>query len=736
MSSASGRPPSPPEDVVAALLWDLPALRASTNPGAGAFVDAMGPPPIDLSPTEEDPAPLERAARAAWLTRSGDHATAAPLLDRLSNEGDIWTRLLGLMLVAWSAGSDDTSAVQRAAEIIRSLDDRQLRARLLNKASLFAYDKGWGDVGEPLLAEAYAASGPGTRLHTTLAWGLFARGVQPNVPAGEVGEDDSLTSLPWITDLALGAAREALDQETEDRIKGSWTWTIRAGRSPLDSVLAADNQATWSGAHWIRPSIRKQLGAQLISGGASTPEQWAYAVAMWTLGGGKVAPAFELAEPHLDVSGVDRIVEALVREAGPNAQKSLREAAVATWATMSDAVAETMFERVPITPVPHPALAEPQRVWARLAWRAPQAWADHYLRLAPELQRSLVTEIPPEAVSQMPRKVIESVLTAALGEIDGGDGTGWPFYVAATLADRLEDRATFDRIVEGDPPIDALIMIAEAYQEHDLDGLLAEGESRLIEIVERSNREAHEGTVGFGGRSPRLELGHIGALRNLDTPSCVNLLMQTALDADLPGEFQSEARQALAQLHIADKLRPADLEALHHASDVLGRFPSHGDVTSRLLEVFRLQALAPELSPEERVALVSCCRDPDPRVREVAMYACRITLSADRADQALVWGMVAGLFDPVETVVRVAVSGVGENLLADTPAAAQVATDRLPRIYRTGAELTRESVVTTSRRLYDLSDLSASSDLVALAAQDKSWRVRRAAIDPRIEAGI
>jgi hypothetical protein len=753
VSSAEEHLGAPSLELVAALVWDQPALAAAGTPGATAFVEAFGPP--DHGEPTTDETPLGRAAQAVVLARGGAYGAAAPHLEYLRRHDDGWTRLLGLLLIAWSAGSEDVKVVEEAGELARHVSDRQLRARLLNKASLFAYDKGWNQLGASLLAEARDAAAESSQLRMVLEWGAYARSLQQFPRAEPPSGPDPLVELDWVSDTALNAARAALELQAEDRMSGTWSWTIRMGRTPLDAMIAAEEQATWAAAHWMRPSIRKQTGANMLSGAAATPEQWAYGLSMWILGGGKAAPAFVIAEPHLDAPGADRVVETLAKESGQNAESSFKEAAIAAWAVMSDRVASAMFERVAVEPVPHVAMADAQRMWAGLLWRAPDQWQKQYTALSEEQKRSLVSELPPQALAPLPTSIREDILSRAMQQIEFGSAEGWTFYLAAFLAEALKDENAFQRILRHDPPADGLVAIAQDQPARDLDIALAEKEGQLIAQVARENTGAlSEGRVGFGGRSFRVELGHVGALRRTDDPDCIPLLLETAVTIALPGEFRTEARQALSILHRASKLSKPVLDELHRASDDLGVLSGHGNVTSRLLMAFRFEALAPSLSPEERLALVACCRDPDPRVRVIAMQVCSaiIKLAPRRQlrsagllallhrgararnvvteDDALVWGLVSGLFDPTEDVVRQSLKAVGEGLLRSTAATERVAIERLPRIYQTSADGTRAAVIYAARRLLEIEPRQHDLErLVESARADKSWQVRHAATE-------
>jgi len=77
---------------------------------------------------------------------------------------------------------------------------------------------------------------------------------------------DPLVDYPWIEFDVLEAAQGTLAGAVEARSRCLWTFQRGAGKTPLDDAVAAEVQATWAGALWMRRPIRRQLGAQLLTG--------------------------------------------------------------------------------------------------------------------------------------------------------------------------------------------------------------------------------------------------------------------------------------------------------------------------------------------------------------------------------------------------------------------------------------------------------------------------------------
>ena len=85
-------------EILAALLWDAPALRGGSR-GAQAFADAFGPPPWNEPPL--DAGLLAAAAHAVQLHRGGESTDALAIMRTLIEQPD--GMLLSLCLTGWAA---------------------------------------------------------------------------------------------------------------------------------------------------------------------------------------------------------------------------------------------------------------------------------------------------------------------------------------------------------------------------------------------------------------------------------------------------------------------------------------------------------------------------------------------------------------------------------------------------------------------------------------------------------
>src|SRR5215210_6035953 len=144
--------------VQAALVWDVPTLRRTKEPGAEAFIEAFGPhAPRWWGPPMPSGSVLEIAAMAIVADRSGERDEALATYEKIG--GGFWADLLRLALRGWSSYVTETQDIHLAADVIERLPTpTALRALLAVKFATFAYDKGDRPLLERLLREAVTAS--------------------------------------------------------------------------------------------------------------------------------------------------------------------------------------------------------------------------------------------------------------------------------------------------------------------------------------------------------------------------------------------------------------------------------------------------------------------------------------------------------------------------------------------------------------------------------------------------
>lgn len=719
-------------ELEAALLGDFEVLKTG-SPDAEHFAMAFGTDAGQRWWEETEPEGLLGvAAKALSSERRGEFEAAIELYEEVAAAPG-WVGLLGLLLKGRSPLVADTESVHDAAERVRRLRRGARKARLLAKLSLFASDKGELEISHSLWSDALAAAPEHSELQRALWIEALNLGlVKPELDMLNSPPRDPNDELVWPTQveqLLLSSATGDLAQSVEDRFGGTWRFTIRMGITPLDRATTADTQATWIGAPWLRRSIRKQIGAQLLSGVAEDPAQWAQGVLTWTLGGGSHANlALSYAEPHFDDESADYIVKA-IGECDPTKNRfhRLTELGAEAWDLLSNEVLAWLAAAIPLVPGEGSPGPESRKIWAAYAIRLTGRWFDDYRKLEPERQAALLDSLNPASLRHFGEE-IKVTMYAALGDDEqvlAERGALLP--MAAALAPASEEKRLV-KLMESGPMLTRIV--AQIGEERPVLFTAAVKErvlTSLRQAIEETAKQARSGTINLGGAGPRLELGRILALVESPDRDLIDLLVDTAIDASMPPQYLSEARRGLVLARRGDVLRTADLERLRAAPDVPGQGPLDEGHTEGVLRNLLLRVLAAELNAQERSELISAIRSSDQRVRDLAVNTAAEALHTSR-DEGLAWGVVSGLFDPSDTVASGALAGL-EPLTEHFEAAAEVAWQRLPELFAASGRSVRADVINALKSASPQTDPQRErcAALLARARQDRSWLVRDAA---------
>jgi hypothetical protein len=728
----------PPPEILAALFWDVPLLRAG-SPSARDFAAALrGQAERWWEPKQYGTDALGRAAQGVASERASEPSQAAELYATLISDGEPWVRLLGLMLRAWSASEEGPDVITEARLAAREFDPPpEVSARLLAKLATNAFDEGEIALGKELLDEAITVAPMQTKLRRALA----IEGLNAGLPH-ELSEQypllppDPLVDYPWIRYETLAAAQATLSGAVETHSQRLWTVRWRAGRTSVDDVVSAEVQASWAGALWLRRPIRKQLGAQLLTGAATTPQQWAYGVIMWVLGaGGRPERAYALAEPSLDQEASDLVVRTLgAAEIAPSFMHRFLSVAVEAWDGLSEDTLRWAVSRVEPAAGDHPDATRTQRLWAGFAARLEEEWQSQFTELSEPVRVSQLEMLGVDAVKRFSAASREAVFETAVVALRTQETVSTHLLrVLADVAPPSLDDELRDAISD---KASASVIAHLAYEEHHpliRPGDRARARRTLITALREQSAEARRGSVSFGSTDLRIDLGRLVAGSPEQDADAVALLMATAVDPSLPGEHIMYARAALTLVRRAGKLEATTQEALHEADDPLGTLPEHGDTSAQLLRVRRLQILALDLTSGEAISVVGACRAEDPRVRQVALVTAgeAVGASGEVAERdALSWALVGGLFDPVDAVVGTATGAVSADFLEHYRAAGRVAMERLPRLLSEGGVQLRATVAMLVHRwIGDNPDLASDpviQSMLVHAGSDRSWIVRTA----------
>ncbi len=726
-------------EIVAALLWDVPTLRRGSG-SARDFADAL-PGEADRwwEPREYAVDALGHAARAVAHERAGELDDAATGYAMLAAAEDPWARLLGLMLQAWSETATNR-AVMEAERAAQGADvTSETRARLLAKVATYAFDEGQQDLGRKALADAIPMAPEASHLRRALLVaganaGLGYEGMS-TPPEDESPPDDPLVDYPWIEHQSLKGAERASKAEVERRARRAWTWQITlGGTSPLNDFVAAEVQATWAGALWLRPPIRRQLGGHLLTGAASSPQQWAYGVLMWALGAGNDPDRiYRFAEPKLDRAAVEFLVRTLWEVESRTLSRFLAVASEA-WDALSDETLRWVIGQVEPVASDHPSEREVHRLWAAYAARLPDEWFAEFAKRPTEVQAALIESLGVGALAYLPERARDAVFEVAWSALGSAERPETQLLRVAAAATPMHRRDALARLVSEKASPDAVAGLVDGYRDVLLPGTLERAKDASLKAVRRQVAEAKEGQVSFGPGDARLNLGRLLAHLAPD-PDAVRLLLDIAVDRDLPGEHILTARNALAVVRRAGRLPLAARKALHGADDAVGAFPEHGNLSEPLVRAARLRVLALELTDEEATQVVSDCRAPESRVRMISLATCAEAVrSPERSGQvdAFAWALVGGLFDPDDEVVANVLRELPDAVISDRPVAASVAVGRLLPLYDDGSVRVRRAVAELTRRM-SKSGAAPELRLTAILTRseaDKSWLVRNVEAAP------
>lgn len=733
MSSARLRAADLQRELEAALLGDFSRLEAGSK-DAQHFALAFGPGAGRAWWESQEPGGhLGRAAEAVSRERRGESAKALTIYRSLTRARAPWVRLLGLLLQGWSAEVTETGPIHRAADWVQQLRASTRKARLLAKLAGFAADKGERKYAHTLWQEAIAASDPKTQLGRALRieainLGLPVSDVRFKGRRGEV--QDPLVFPEQIESLQLRSANQALTQTVEDQISGAWQETIRMGNRPLAALDSAEAQTRWIGLPWLRRTIQKQLGAQLLGGGALSAGQWAHGVIDWTLGGGtNYELALRFAEPHFDHEATDRILSAIA-DCDPTRGSKRRVASLAAeaWDLLSEEMLRRMVTELPPREGDASPAPESRVVWAAYAIRLTEEWFPRYRELDLELQAALLDSLDPGAISRFDREM-KTTMYQALGDDErllADNGRLLP--LAVTLAPRRE----WDRLrclLENPSPKYSRVISRLRVERPEIVSAAVEARtlSGLVESLRGQSEEARHGTTSFGGTGPRIELGRFLSVCERPDRAAIQLLIETSIDPSLPSPYLREARQGLVLVRRAGRLPASGLRALRAASESEPPAPHPEGASPALLRAFLLFVCAERSTNAERAELVAMVRSPEERVRAIAASACAEALSHTE-DEGLAWALVSALFDPSPTVCEAALAGL-PSLDLGYPPAADVAWQRLPVLFEASTRAVRAEIVhalgATPTR--GSSQRQRRGQLLRRAQLDRSWRVRDAA---------
>jgi hypothetical protein len=706
--------------ILAALLWDKPALLRSSVPGARAFAEAFGPPPYRQD-VEGEEAPLAIAAHAVQLEVAGRPQEALEQYTRLGQiEGP--PSLLAAFLVAWSSVPADPALLDAVVEQTHRLpfESDYLRARLLAKLATYALDKGRGDLLPDLLEEATNVAPGGSALRRALR---ISRANLLGTPLeeedfGDLPDTDVLVDYPWIDDLALGSAQAELNSVLKARAASPWSWTIHFGRTPIDQALAAVRQVTWAGALWLRDSVRQQMAAQMLAAGGD-PYQTLYALTHWVLAGGDdIREVIDFSEPRFDATTAEVLVAQVeAQNVIPRIRTAiLPKVAVELWDLLGPETIDRLLGQLRPTGGELAIDPEVRHFWGRAALVAPEVWQRRVRELEPDQCAALLETLPTAVIASLDKAVAEEFAAAG-----GARESLSPTARSALLAiqHRLGRDVTLRDVPAGEHvAADVFVRDAEALPPTEYE----DAERRLREKRAQQADEARQGTTGLGGRSTATDLSLVAQARGAIDDESVQMLIAEAVDDRLPADYRLDSLTALSRIASAGLAAPEiplieEPEQPHPMSLFV-------PISIDLLHAARLAVHARRLDTSEQVSVLTLSRHSDARVRQVVVVAAGMFL-ADQESPSVEAALLAGLYDPDEGVVTSSLSALERARLTD--AARDAVAQRLGRLLDGYGREVRAATVRVAR--LRLTDDPRLAGLVARGDADRSWRVRHAATE-------
>ncbi len=706
------------ETLIAALLWHVPQLVQSDTESARAFVDSLSASPRLVPASDHDP--LNLAATAILAGRQGDDPTLKRSIRSLRSQNDPVTAALALSLEWWLVGSEFTKdPLATADEVVTRLRGASLRARALVKLTTYSLDNHQRGIAAELLRRAIDTAPQASELRRALLITLSNEfGVMPGEEAFRpIRDGDELTHYDWIDALSLTAARSDLDQRLTDTARNPWSFTIRSGQTPLDSVVAAELQATWAGALWKRRPIQKQVGAQMLVGGARTPEQAVYGLARWVQGGGGDIPQLvDFAEPSFESMSVDLLTQQVLGPsyAGPITSRQKVELAANLWNLLSIDVLEQLMPRIPVDVS---ELGAPARFfWSRAALRTPRIWKTALRDLTATQRVALAGHLETETLNRM-SKVDARKLLREIGaeEAPSEQSQAAGIVLAARLTGKPANGAVTPSVA---------LRVAHREPKALAETVYLTAERSLADTLRASVEAARKGSFGLGTYSVPLAIGSVAEARKAIEDASYRRLTATAKDALAPGTLRLDSLVALARLAHVNVIPPSRYRRLKSVPPQQG-VTFFDPISENCLRAGVLLLRSHQLTRDEQLELAALSRDPDTRTRQLTASAAAIHLTEHRSDQAEA-ALIASLYDPHHSVVRNALGVISQHRLRLSSANARHAiATRIVSLYNAGDRDVRRRSVAAARKLQGARGHDPQlADLIDTASADRSWLVR------------
>lgn len=696
--------------VRACLLWDVPRLEAADG-GARQWLRALRLELVNLGELAESDI-LSIAANLVRAVMQGNETSAAslrPLLRENGAAGRLLEGLIGLWLELYAPNETGTT-LDEVANIVQSITDVDLRARMLLRIAAFALLHAHKPRARVALTTAVEITSIDTRLGVVARrWavgeGIGVPGFDPYATSHT--PDDPLLTLPWVRAAALDAAAARSAEQLESRLRGAWDTSFHIGRTKVDDLLAAHAQAEWCGALDLRGLLRKLLSSQLLMDEDTRPDHVRWALTVWATSPNikAVQAAITAHENSLDASDAANLLDE-TRLQALGEPRPFVDVALGVWDLVDDIRAADLISdliELDINP-PYPPVS---RVFANLLWRVPETWCDAFLKADEPTRSMMLSDLDPHHVDAVPSAVRTAVLdTLTNDEANSSFG----------LALQLDRDAVEPPLPSLSPAIaaDLLIWRADAVGTPQIEAFV----SQLEESVRSALDGAHGGAWGIGDVDTRLLADLATRLPN-PRPATGQTLLSVLNDSAAAAEWQFGALEGLTILRHAGRLVPDEIATVRRLKLEPGQALFGERLSTTLLRAAQLRVYADDLDDDDIGWLSVQSRGADTQTRLVAVTALG---EIGRAGTPTVdWSIVSGLFDPADEVASRAVFAIQQRGVSGD--ARVVAHRRLEDLYNVGSRAIRRAVVSAARNSPELG-LTA---IVDRAKSDRAWSVRREA---------
>jgi hypothetical protein len=720
--------PAPRQDLVtAAAVGRLDLLRRSKQASAVAFARSLSlefhlGETGDLSESD----PLAAAAIGLEAELNGKTARAIDLYQSIG--GSFWADLLSDLLVGWTKTPQSGAAIERAAEAVRTLDSSEDKALLFAKLFAFCLDKGMEDQAAQYSSEAISAlSGRSALRALLLASRANVFGPSPEFldsMARPVRVPAHLR-LPWIESLALDGARKTIVDAVKTTARSPWSWNMTIGRTPLHDAIAAELQATWTGAIWLRKKLHAQIGAQYLLGGASGADEYAYGTGMWLRGGGgDIESVIDHAERFYDSGSADSIIEdyAASLSVGVGQEYDRLRCLISLWDLVGEGVALKALREYAPTSDQVSFADERRALWGVLFLRVPEQWTEMFLGLEPATQESMLGSISPLVARRMGsdlRQVLRSLIEKRSSRLDDDVDEA-----LLSLACEVE-AATAEVLSRATAP--AIAHVAADYGEAIPEDVRRAALSEIRVHLDAQLNEVQSGSETLWALDPYAHLSNLSSGLPDTTMETADFLLRVASEQRLSADSRIRALMAIGRIRRATGLSEKQTQLLAELR-LEPRASEWRPVSSSAFVAAKAFAHASRRDGEFLSELISLSRDDDPRARQLTQVTVSDLLRGD-SSSLLEAVLLGGLFDPSDSVVIEALGGLHrlEYLEPETLAAFR---KRLISLYATGRRRLRAEVIHAIRSSTDKMRDSSLERLVAAARADRSWLVRDAATRP------